>query len=134
MRLFEYLEARDVFDGYYRHFMSRRLLSGSGELERETAMVRLMAGRCGSQYTSKMELMLRDVQLAQDLNAEFHRAGSQLKRMSVRVLTSSAWPVSFADSSDSDISKSLLFKQLVGDTSIDAFTKFYSSRHVGRKL
>lgn len=66
--LFRHLNSKDMFEAFYRKQLSKRLLLGtssSDELER--SMIVKLKSECGSNFTGKLEGMLKDIDLSRDL-------------------------------------------------------------------
>ena len=103
VRLFTYLDDKDMFAQLYRSQLSKRLLnqrSASDDMER--AMIGKLKLQCGSQYTAKMEGMLNDLSIgiehATSFDAVFkdrmaQNAGLSKMDFTVQVLTNGHWPV-----------------------------------------
>jgi cullin-4 len=68
LTLFRHLNSKDMFETFYRKQLAKRLLlstSASDELER--SMIVKLKSECGSNFTSKLEGMLKDIDLSRDL-------------------------------------------------------------------
>ena len=65
--LFRYISAKDIFESYYKTYLSKRLLNAhSLSDDAERLMIRKLKTECGSHYTSKIEGMLIDMRLSKD--------------------------------------------------------------------
>merc|ERR1711998_396212 len=72
VELFSYLTDKDLFAEIYRNQLAKRLLNQrSASDEHEKLMITKLKQRCGSQFTSKMEGMLNDLNIGVDHQAEF---------------------------------------------------------------
>ena len=124
LELFKFVQSKDVFEGYYKYHLGRRLLAHSasaGDLEAERMVLGKLKAECGFAFTSKMEGMVSDVSNSFDLMREF---GVE-KQMQVRVLTTGLWPSGGG---------SKFGASLVRYDWMDEFEKFYGKKFSGRKL
>ena len=72
MRLLAYISDKDLFAEFYRKKLSRRLLfDKSANDDHERSILTKLKQQCGAQFTSKMEGMVTDLQLARDNQAAF---------------------------------------------------------------
>ena len=65
MVLFRYINAKDVFEAFYKKLLSKRLLlakSASADLER--SMLTKLKTECGANYTSKLDGMFMDMDIS----------------------------------------------------------------------
>jgi len=130
MALFKFLSDKDIFESMYRSHFAKRLLNSksvSEELERQ--MITKLKGECGQQYTSKMEGMFLDMQLAKEIMdsyrvSAFHVPGGF--ELDVQTLTASHWTMKQATP--------CLMPPVVTQA-CDAFQQYYSDRFkTGRRL
>ncbi|THD19632.1 putative e3 ubiquitin ligase cullin 2 component [Fasciola hepatica] len=71
--LFRYLQEKDVFEGYYKkHLAKRLLLSKSQSDDQEKIMISKLMAECGAVYTSKLEGMFKDMAVSKTLMDEFN--------------------------------------------------------------
>ncbi|CAF0815586.1 unnamed protein product [Adineta steineri] len=96
----------------------------------EETLISEFKKKCGYEYTSKLEQMIRDIRLSEDLTKQYrthqkNTHGNEINFFSVMVLSSNCWLFS----QPSDIILPIEFK-----TIYDNFTTFYLSKHTGRKL
>ncbi|KAJ3313514.1 Cullin-4A, partial [Gonapodya sp. JEL0774] len=66
--LFRFLQGKDVFEAFYKRDLAKRLLlnrSTSDDVEKSVLMK--LRQECGSQFTSKLEAMFKDIELSKDL-------------------------------------------------------------------
>ncbi|KAF5825773.1 Cullin, partial [Dunaliella salina] len=101
--LFRYISGKDVFEAFYKKDLAKRLLLGkSASIDAEKTMIAKLKAECGSQFTSKLEGMFKDVELSADVVGAFktYIAAAASKGegvpsgvdMQVQVLTSGFWP------------------------------------------
>lgn len=129
MHLFRALNAKDVFEAFYRKDMAKRLLLGkSASADLEKAMIQRLRTECGSSFTFKMEGMLKDMDLTEEVCRSFRdgRAADAALEFSARVLTGAAWP-SYAPLGDIALPPAVAKLH-------EEFCAFYVSQHKGRKL
>ena len=96
MVLFKSIHGKDVFEAFYKKDLAKRLLlERISSMDLELSMVARLKTECGAQFTSKLEGMFRDMELARELNTAFaaskHAQGLGLDA-SIQVLTSAHWP------------------------------------------
>ena len=101
IKIFRYLQDKDVFEGFYKNSLSKRLLdarSQGGTImleEAEKLLVLKLKEECGFQFTQKLEVMFKDIKMSEDTMAEFR--GTTLAKqlnleLAVKVLTTGNWP------------------------------------------
>lgn len=129
--LFRFLSAKDAFEALYKKDLAKRLLQQSSASADVEAMVVLrLRHECGSAYTSKLEGMLRDVEVSKGFAADF--AAAQGARapgamdFSVSVIATGLWPTQppSPEVIYPDVPKALQEK----------FDSFYAARFTGRSL
>lgn len=98
VRLLSYVSDKDLFSEFYRKKLAKRLLfTQTASEEHERAVLTRLKQQCGAQFTSKMEGMVNDLQLAREKERGFQDwrsgqpAGPALD-LSVTVLTTGFWP------------------------------------------
>ena len=104
IKIFRYLHDKDVFEGFYKNSLSKRLLdartSGISQEDFERGLVLKLKEECGFQYTQKLEVMFKDIKMSDDTMNEFKQS-SLYKQISfdvsVKVLTSGNWPTDQKD-------------------------------------
>jgi cullin-4 len=95
--LFTYLQAKDVFEAFYKKDLAKRLLWNriqSVDIERQ--FVSLLKTECGAGYTSKMEGMFQDMEWSRESLARYKSSPefvSTSVEMEVQILTTGYWPV-----------------------------------------
>ena len=133
--LVQYLADKDVLETYYHKHMAKRLLMGksiSRDVERQ--MLSKMKMRLGNQFTSKMEGLLKDVELSENLTTNYKEHLSKSNDTSkvdfeVNVLTTTVWPITIPDQAD----RSCIYPEDAARVK-DSFERFYLNKHTGRKL
>ncbi|ETW10182.1 hypothetical protein H310_00552 [Aphanomyces invadans] len=122
--LFRYLSDKDVFEEFYKRFLSKRLLHAKGATdEGEKMVIAKLKAECGYQFTSKLEGMFKDMAMTKDLMDGFKKLNSVL---SVQVLTMGYWPTE-TTTATSSLPESVR-------SWVQRFEAFYFGRHNGRKL
>lgn len=72
MRVFKYIEDKDVFQKFYSRMLARRLISDSSASDdAEASMITKLKDACGFEYTSKLQRMFQDIALCKDLNDQY---------------------------------------------------------------
>ena len=99
--IFVPLQAKDVFEAFYKRDLAKRLLwNRVVSMDVEKQVCSLLKAECGAGYTSKMEGMFQDIDLSresmmvykQSLAAEVDNNGGGVE-MEVQILTTGYWPV-----------------------------------------
>lgn len=141
--LLQYLANKDTFETYYKRHMAKRLLmkkSVSREMERQ--MLSKMKMKIGNQFTQKLEGLIRDTELSDNLTAQYKDYVNRLgdpdpKRVDLecRVLTTTVWPFEtlYKTESESQAPRECKFPAPV-ERVRQRFEKFYLDKHTGRKL
>jgi cullin 1 len=133
VQLFSFLSDKDVFADVYRNHLAKRLLNQrSVSPFAERTMIQKLKLKCGAFFTSKLEGMLTDLSLAQDVQQKFTQYVNSCSpadrppiEFSCEVLTTGHWP-----------SYKILNPTLppVFAKCIDVYTAFYSKNTDHRKL
>jgi len=72
MDIFKFLSDKDIFSKYYKGFLSQRLIqSKSLNEDYERSFVEKLKRECGPFYTSKIEIMFKDISISKQLVVEF---------------------------------------------------------------
>eukprot|EP01135_Chromosphaera_perkinsii_P006249 Nk52_evm10s470 gene=Nk52_evmTU10s470 len=133
MKLFKYVDDKDVFQTFYSKMCAKRLIHGTSvSLESEMSMITKLKIACGYEYTSKLQRMFTDITVSANLNTSFKEQvntnGVNLGcDFHILVLQWGAWPVSQASSLDFAFPREL-------EKCVQHFEGFYNTRHSGRKL
>jgi cullin 3 len=152
--IFRYLQDKDVFENFYKQYLSKRLLGGKSMSEdSERCMIAKLKSECGYHFTSKLEGMFTDLHMSKETMEQFHAAQAEAfahdgggasssaaaaspvavarrapeVELEVKVLTAAHWP-----SSNSVAAQCSLPPEVA--TAHAAFCAFYSAKHTGRKL
>lgn len=98
IQIFRYLQDKDIFEGFYKNSLAKRLLDqrgGGTSDEQERQLVLKLKEECGFQYTQKLEVMFKDIKMSEESMLEFrgtHLAKQLQIDVSVKVLTTGNWP------------------------------------------
>ncbi|MEW5307923.1 MAG: hypothetical protein WDW36_010291 [Sanguina aurantia] len=98
VKLLAYISDKDLFSEFYRKKLSRRLLfDKSSSDDHERSILTRLKQQCGAQFTSKMEGMVTDLQLAREKQQNFDRWREENSKvlaidLTVTVLTTGFWP------------------------------------------
>ncbi|KAJ6393816.1 hypothetical protein OIU77_023119 [Salix suchowensis] len=132
VKLLAYISDKDLFAEFYRKKLARRLLfDRSANDEHERSILSKLKQQCGGQFTSKMEGMVTDLQLAKEYQSSFDeylgnnpstRPGIDLQ---VSVLTTGYWPS--YKSSDINLPAEMA-------RGVEVFKEFYDNKNKHRKL
>lgn len=132
VKLLAYISDKDLFGEFHRKRLARRLLyDKSTNDDHERLILSQLKTQCGAQFTSRMEGMLKDLQLAREGQATFqaylddHQEDHPGLELSVSVLTTGFWPT--YKSMDLALPKEMV-------RCIEVFRKHYDSRTNHRKL
>ncbi|KAF6775112.1 hypothetical protein AHF37_05868 [Paragonimus kellicotti] len=130
--LFRYLQEKDVFEGYYKkHLAKRLLLSKSQSDDQEKNMISKLMAECGAVYTSKLEGMFKDMAVSKTLMDEFSVMLSSSNRslgldLYVRVLTTGLWPTQSIGCGEALPEEAA--------AAFEVYRNFYLGKHNGRKI
>ncbi|TFK72891.1 Cullin-domain-containing protein [Pluteus cervinus] len=129
--VFRYITEKDVFERYYKGHLAKRLLLGrSVSDDAERGMLAKLKVECGFQFTQKLEGMFQDMKVSVDTNTAYRAHLSKTTPpdvdLSVTVMTSTFWPVSYI------VSPCNLPPPLL--RACQSFEQFYFARHSGRRL
>lgn len=141
--LVQYLANKDKFETYYKKHMAKRLLmkkSVSRDMERQ--VLSKMKMKIGNQFTQKLEGLIKDTELSDNLNAQYKEQVNRLgdpdpKRIDLdcRVLTTTVWPFETLFKKDSGDSVAPEYKYPAAvERARQRFQQFYLGKHTGRKL
>ena len=98
VKLLAYVSDKDLFSEFYRKRLARRLIGNTSASEdAEKGVLSRLKQQCGQQFTSKMEGMVQDLQMAKEKERPFtewlERKNIKLPLdMTVTVLTTGFWP------------------------------------------
>ncbi|KAL6751505.1 Cullin [Haematococcus lacustris] len=131
VKLLAYISDKDLFAEFYRKKLSRRLLHDkSSSDDHERSILTRLKQQCGAQFTSKMEGMVTDLQLAKEKQTAFDEwlvgGGRKLALdISVTVLTTGFWPT--YKSIDLSLPKEMV-------EGVELFKQFYEAVNQHRRL
>ncbi|KAI6655075.1 Cullin-4B-like [Oopsacas minuta] len=128
MVIFRFIYGKDIFEGFYKQNLSKRLLHGkSASVDAEKAMLIKLKQECGPDFTSKLEEMFKDIELSMDLSHTFKEQSNkkQCLDMNVNVLSKANWPSYQGAKVNMPIELS---------SSLGNFQTYYKSNYSGRTL
>ncbi|CAF1539242.1 unnamed protein product [Adineta ricciae] len=129
--VFDFIESKDLFMRIYQKKLCKRLLNKSSvSHEYETSLISTFKDKCGHEYTSKIEQMMKDIRISEDLTKEYKENVEKnsiydSEKFSVMVFMTNYWPLS-------PLPNVILPTEL--KSMFDDFTKFYLGKYNGRKL
>lgn len=136
MTVFKYIEDKDVFQKFYSRSLAKRLVqSTSASDDAETSMISKLKEACGFEYTNKLQRMFQDIQTSKDLNGHYKdwlretMDADDLKGIvdaNFHILGTGFWPLHPPTTPFTP-------PQVIVQT-YDRFTRFYTTKHNGRKL
>jgi cullin 3 len=140
--LLQYISDKDLFETYYKKHLSKRLLmkkSASMDIERQ--MISKMKIKVGNTFTQRLESMFKDMNVSDDLNAQYKEYVSKLgdpdtRRIDIEasILTTTIWPFeNLFRSNDGTARLACVFPPVVENVR-KRFEKFYLDKHSGRAL
>eukprot|EP00485_Elphidium_margaritaceum_P010875 CAMPEP_0202690706 /NCGR_PEP_ID=MMETSP1385-20130828/5620_1 /ASSEMBLY_ACC=CAM_ASM_000861 /TAXON_ID=933848 /ORGANISM="Elphidium margaritaceum" /LENGTH=784 /DNA_ID=CAMNT_0049345997 /DNA_START=27 /DNA_END=2381 /DNA_ORIENTATION=+ len=140
VKLFAYIHDKDVFLEFYRKQLAKRLLTGKSASEHaEQTFISQLKLRCGAQFTSKLDGMIKDIGRSRDHELNFSRFLSKHKKnkpfayeFNCKVLTSGFWP-SFHKNNAGDTANNLLLPRSMKKV-VDYFESYFKSLHQKRLL
>ncbi|OAF69728.1 hypothetical protein A3Q56_02518 [Intoshia linei] len=90
--LFRYLNAKDVFETFYKSALSKRLLTLRNSMyDLEKQMLLRFREECGSQFTTQLEKMFEDLEISYKISKLYNDV-NRSTHVNFKVLTSEAWP------------------------------------------
>ena len=132
VKLLAYVSDKDLFAEFNRKRLAKRLLfDRSANDDAERSLLTKLKQQCGAQFTSKMEGMVTDLQLARETQATFSAwmneqpGGPPKIDLTVTVLTTGFWPTY------KFVEMSLPAEMVAG---VEVFKQFYETRSTHRKL
>ncbi|EPZ30829.1 Cullin-domain-containing protein [Rozella allomycis CSF55] len=132
LTLFRFVQGKDIFEGFYKKDLAKRLLLGkSASIDVEKSVIMKLRLECGAEFTSKLEGMFKDMDISSDIMASFkeNRMYSEKIKASsdinVSVLSFGTWPT--YPSSECKLPKNMIESQ-------EIFKDFYLNKYNGRKL
>lgn len=137
LALFRWTHAKDMFEEFYkRYFAKRLLLNKSASSDFEQMMLLRLKDECGPAFTQRLETMLKDITLSDDLMKAYGERKAKARDdgndddvdpfdMQVNVLTQAHWPA--YPTVNVQIPPAMAM-------ATQRFETFYDSRTSGRKL
>ena len=87
------MDDKDIFIEVYKIGLAKRLLNDKVQLDQEKQMISQIKVSCGSNYTSKLEGMLSDLNNSSSIENNFKMETSELPiEFNVKILTNGYWP------------------------------------------
>ncbi|KAA8911597.1 hypothetical protein TRICI_003755 [Trichomonascus ciferrii] len=130
MTLFQYVDAKDSFEKFYKRLLSRRLVNNSSASEdAETNMVAKLKEVCGYDYTNKLQKMFQDMTTSSEMISEFKANLSKDEYpidFNACILAENYWPLPQLKWSYT------MPKEL--HPIHERFQGFYNNKHTGRRL
>jgi cullin-4 len=135
--IFCYLQAKDVFEAFYKQDLAKRLLWNKiVSMDVERHFVSLLKAECGAGYTSKMEGMFQDMDWSRETMSRYKQTQFQdassgnsnnyKLETDIQVLTTGYWPV-YPQYEKLILPDSLLDEQ-------NKFVEYYKSKYQGRRM
>jgi cullin-4 len=131
MVFFRFLYAKDVFEAFYKKLLSKRLLTAktaSNDLEK--LMITKLKTECGANYTSKLEGMLQDEIISEEVKRAFKVLQKCEPDFEPKVLTVGYWPITLPTGPTTNTLR------LPADMLAlrDRFNEYYTNKYQGRRL
>ncbi|KAI1000579.1 Cullin-3 [Podosphaera aphanis] len=143
--LLRYIQDKDIFEGYYKKHLARRLLhkkTENGDAEKQ--MISKMKQEIGNAFTAKLEGMFKDITLSDELTSGYRTYMQQLVDfnrnqidLSINVLSTNFWPVE-SMGGGSLMHEDTSRKSIIWPNQIiklqESFKAFYLKERNGRQL
>lgn len=131
--IFRLINGKDVFEAFYKKDLAKRLLFGTSiSIDAEKSILSKLKQECGGGFTSKLEIMFKDMLISKDLNVDYKqylKLVNDVKLsgidMVVNVVSMGNWPT--FPIINLTIPNEILQYQ-------ECFNKFYLAKHKNRKL
>ncbi|PWO00002.1 Cullin-domain-containing protein [Tilletiopsis washingtonensis] len=134
LELFRYTHDKDMFEEFYKRLFAKRLLlNRSASSDAELSMLLKLKRECGAAFTDKLETMLKDMSVSDDIMKSYALVQDKATRqgegeqfeLSVHVLTAAQWPT-----------YPPVDLRLPADmsASLERFRTFYTGRNAGRRV
>jgi len=132
--IFCYLQAKDVFEAFYKRDLAKRLLwNRVVSMDVERNFVSLLKAECGAGYTAKMEGMFQDMDWSRETMTRYKQTAFAANDSSndsldvdIQVLTTGYWPV-YPQYPNLILPQALLDKQ-------EHFAEYYKTKYQGRRM
>jgi len=140
VKLFAYIHDKDIFLEFYRKQLAKRLLTSKSASEHaEQTFISQLKLRCGAQFTSKLEGMIKDIGRSREHELDFTRYLAKHKKskpfqyeFECKVLTSGFWP-NFSKINSGDNMRNLMLPRSMKKV-VDYFESYFKSLHQKRLL
>ncbi|QLL32211.1 hypothetical protein HG536_0C03800 [Torulaspora globosa] len=134
VKLFKLLSEKDLFVNAYKQQMSRRLLQHRSMIEVERWMVKRIKDELGVFFTSKLDGMLRDIGVSNEISRAFKNSIDEDRWPNAldfrpQVLTVTSWSFQAPSASENDIILPIQLEQLKLD-----FESYYAKKYSERTL
>jgi len=133
MELFRYLQGKDVFEAFFKRDLAKRLVLGkTSSMDLEKSFITRLKTECGGGYTSKLEGMFKDIELAADIKLRYDEhvrdkfPEKVATKMDVQVLTNGYWPT-YPDNESVMLPPELQMHK-------ERFEEYYGNMYQGRRL
>ena len=137
LKLFKFIEEKDIFEQFYRRFLATKLLSNIYYEEIEAKIISNLKIECGAIFTHRCEVMINDIKLSENMYTQFRTSKFYTNTAKIdfglKILTQGNWPITCLDSMNigSYDKKNKNFEFL---SITDHFKKFFSAFYPGKKL
>eukprot|EP00056_Hartaetosiga_gracilis_P010549 m.156479 g.156479 ORF g.156479 m.156479 type:complete len:720 (+) comp13340_c0_seq5:51-2210(+) len=127
IEVFRFVDGKDVFEGFYKKHLSRRLiLDKIASNDLEIMLISKLKQECGSDFTASLEEMFKDISISTDLTSSFKASHPEISvGLKALVLKKSTWPT--IPPVNVQLPQELL-------TIRNAFVDFYATKHKNRLL
>ncbi len=136
MVIFRYISSKDVFEVFYKNMLAKRLLQRkSASMDLEKSFISSLKAECGSNFTSKIEGMFKDMDLSDEITSNYSEyvkdkhaseTASQRTKMELWVLTTGYWP-SFPRMTNLILPDEIKIHQ-------KRFESYYDTKYQGRRI
>ncbi|KAK4052424.1 hypothetical protein OIV83_002226 [Microbotryomycetes sp. JL201] len=131
--LFRFTQGKDMFEAFYKRDLAKRLLlNKSASFDAERSMLLKLKDECGAGFTSKLEIMFKDIELSDDIMRAYNGALSSSSNPSsynfdlhVNVLSQGNWPT---------YPPTTVALPTTMSAALERFKAFYTSKYSGRTL
>ncbi|KAK4056958.1 hypothetical protein OIO90_001858 [Microbotryomycetes sp. JL221] len=131
--LFKFTQGKDMFEAFYKRDLAKRLLlNKSASFDAERNMLLKLKDECGAGFTSKLEIMFKDIELSEDIMKAYNASLSSLTNplnykfdLNVSILSQGNWPTYTITNVTLPSTMSM---------ALDRFRTFYTSKYNGRTL
>ncbi|GAV51031.1 hypothetical protein ZYGR_0AD02140 [Zygosaccharomyces rouxii] len=131
VKIFKLISEKDVFENFYKKQMSKRLLHQRSSIKLEKWLVKQIKGDMGTFFTSKLDGMLRDINLSAGLSRSFKPDENLLPDcvFTSQILTMTSWPFQTANVLDENVILPPQMRQYK-----EEFEVFYNRKYNDRTL